>query len=111
MANDDSNVTISEHIDFHIEGDDIPEDGLEDYQQAIEEGLAELRETYKERIELLEEQVALLEGSTVHTAVVKRVLLEYGISRQQVEEIVETIETVDRQVWESTANEEGAEPQ
>lgn len=38
-------------------------------------------------------------GHTVHTVAVERVLLEYGMSGEQVDALIETIETVDSEVW------------
>lgn len=58
----------------------------------------ELEETV-ERVEKLEEHLTHFRENTVHIVAVERVLLEYGISGERVDEIVETVEDVDRELW------------
>jgi FtsZ-binding cell division protein ZapB len=61
----------------------------------LRDEVAELRREDEE----LRDEVESLREETVSTVVVKRVLLEYGISGEQLEGIIEDIEAVDSQLW------------
>lgn len=63
------------------------------------EQLKELVKSQAEQFDELEERVSHLRENTVHTAAVERVLLEYDISPELVDEVIEAIETVDEGMW------------
>jgi hypothetical protein len=64
------------------------------------ENQRELLEQQQERIDSLEDQKEFLRDQSVFTVAVERVLLEYGLSTERVEEIVSAIEDVDAHLKE-----------
>lgn len=59
----------------------------------------ELEEVVARVEKLPEDRLNHLRENTVHTVAVEHVLLEYGLSSERVDEVVETVEDVDRELW------------
>lgn len=74
-------------------------EGDQSYPHDRIEALGEIVEQQQEQIGLLNERIDDLRENTVHTIAVKRVLLEYGISPELVDEVIENVETVDDELW------------
>jgi polyhydroxyalkanoate synthesis regulator phasin len=91
----DDSRTASEIIDSFVESADVPKENAEEFTELFNGVLQTTNEKFEERIDRLEDQIDLIEERTVRTAALKRVLLEYGMSGEEVEELVETVEAVD----------------
>jgi len=68
-----------------------------DVEQRIQE-FEERIDVFEDLLEEKDKRIKILEEESVLTNAVKKVLLEYGLSPEKVDEIVETIEEVDSRV-------------
>lgn len=91
--------SVSEIVESFVESNAKLAESLD----ASEERVSDFKEAGRELGALLEqlneEPLSHFREEAVHTVAVERVLLEYGISGERVDEIIETVEAVDSELW------------
>ncbi|ELY61265.1 hypothetical protein [Natronococcus jeotgali] len=81
--------------DFNLSNESSAEEKVESLIEIVQQQSEKISEVEEELAENQEKLLEQLREKHVATVAVKRVLLEYGLSLEQVDEIIETIEEVD----------------
>jgi N-acetylglutamate synthase/N-acetylornithine aminotransferase len=88
-TSDESDEPVTQALEDDLL-DSIELDGIESTDD-----LAAVIQHTNSRLDELEQEYDEMREQTVHTVAVEKVLLEYGLSAERVDEIVTTIEAVD----------------